>query len=210
MAGERFAPNVSTQSRMSLTQNRSSRKRQILIDKATELFSREGYHAVGVDRIIMESGVAKMTLYNHFASKSDLVLAVLKQREAQAAESLRAFVAQYTDPLERLEAVFLWHEAWFNEETFCGCMFINAASEFPDHADAIHRASAAQKQHVTALLRTLLEDMFEPDTAAQLAAQLLILVDGATVTAQISGNPASAMLAWKIARQLLTAPAVSF
>ena len=210
MACECSVPNVSTHRRMSPTRTRSSRKRQILIDKATELFSKEGYHAVGVDRIIMESGVAKMTLYNHFASKSDLVLAVLKQREERAAESLRAFVAQYTHPLERVEAVFLWHEAWFNEATFCGCMFINAASEFPDHADAIHRASASQKLHVTALLGTLLEDLFEPDMAARFAAQLLILVDGATVTAQISGNPASAMLAWKMARQLLTAPTVSF
>lgn len=190
---------------MALTQKTPSGKRQQLIDKATELFSKEGYHAVGVDRIIMESGVAKMTLYNHFVSKSELVLAVLKQREERAAESLRAFVNRYEQPLERIKAVFLWHEAWFKEATFCGCMFINAASEFPDHGDAIHRASAAQKQHVTALLRTLLADMFEPAVAARLAAQLLILVDGATVTAQISGNPDSAMTAWEIARQLIAA-----
>ncbi|CAB3643752.1 hypothetical protein LMG24238_00519 [Paraburkholderia sediminicola] len=190
---------------MSLTQKTPSGKRQQLIDKATELFSKEGYHAVGVDRIITESGVAKMTLYNHFASKSELVLAVLKQREESAADSLRAFVNGYEQPLERIKAVFLWHETWFKEATFCGCMFINAASEFPDHGDAIHRASAAQKEHVTALLGELLADMFEPAVAARLAAQLLILVDGATVTAQISGNPDSAMTAWDIARQLIAA-----
>ncbi|MGF6239972.1 MULTISPECIES: TetR/AcrR family transcriptional regulator [Paraburkholderia] len=190
---------------MSLTQKPIQGKRQALVAKATELFAQEGYHAVGIDRIIAESGVAKMTLYNHFASKSELVLEVLRQREEQAAESLRAFIAGYTVPLERIKAVFQWHEAWFSTETFCGCMFINAASEFPDHADAIHRAAAGQKQHVTQLIGELLEEMFAPDVAARLAEQFLILIDGATVTAQISGQPKSAMLAWEIAQQLVVA-----
>src|ERR1700742_2260106 len=121
---------------MSLTQKngaaQGANKRQMLIDKATELFSQEGYHAVGIDRIISESGVAKMTLYNHFPSKSALVVEVLRQSEASAADSLRAFVDRYTQPLDRLKGVFEWHEAWFSEKTFYGCMFINAASEFPD------------------------------------------------------------------------------
>jgi AcrR family transcriptional regulator len=193
---------------MSLTQKSTLSKRQTLIVKATELFSQEGYHAVGIDRIIAESGVAKMTLYNHFASKSELVIEVLRQREEQAAESLRAFIARYTVPLERAKAVFRWHEEWFSSETFCGCMFINAASEFPDHADAIHRAAAGQKQHVTELISELLEEMFDEDVAVRLAGQFLILIDGATVTAQISGQPKSAMVAWDIARQLMIAAKV--
>ena len=178
-------------------------KRQVLIDTATSLFSQNGYRAVGIDRIIAESGVAKMTLYNHFPSKSELVLEVLRQREESAAVSLREFVDRYVVPLERLKAIFLWHEAWFSEQTFCGCMFINAASEFPDRTDAIHCASASQKRQVTALLGTLLGEMFAHDVAARLAEQFLILIDGATVTAQISGRPDSAMLAWDIARQLI-------
>ncbi len=192
---------------MSLTQKngaaQGANKRQVLIDKATELFSQEGYHAVGIDRIISESGVAKMTLYNHFPSKSELVVEVLRQREASAADSLRAFVDRYAQPLDRLKGVFEWHEAWFSEKTFYGCMFINAASEFPDRADAIHRASAAQKRHVTELLGTLLEELFSAAVAAHLAGQFLILIDGATVTAQISGKPDSAMLAWDVAHQLV-------
>jgi AcrR family transcriptional regulator len=190
---------------MSRTQKPIPSKRQVLVAKATELFSQQGYHAVGIDRIISESGVAKMTLYNHFASKSELVLEVLRQREEQAAESLREFIARFTVPLERVKAVFQWHEVWFSSETFCGCMFINAASEFPDHADAIHCAAASQKQHVTELISELLEEMFEQDVAARLAEQFLILIDGATVTAQISGQAKSATVAWDIARQLLVA-----
>jgi AcrR family transcriptional regulator len=188
---------------MTVTQKPIPTKRQALIDKATQLFSQEGYHAVGIDRIIAESGVAKMTLYNHFASKSELVLEVLRQREEQAGASLRGFVDRYTLPLERIKAVFLWHEAWFSEETFSGCMFINAASEFPDHTDAIHRTAAAQKEHVTELLRQLLSELFDDMAAARLASQFLILIDGATVTAQISGNPQAAMVAWDIAQQLM-------
>jgi AcrR family transcriptional regulator len=177
----------------------------MLVETATQLFSQEGYHAVGIDRIIAESGVAKMTLYNHFSSKSELVLEVLRQREEQAALSLRAAVNLHTDPFQRIKAVFQWHEAWFSEETFCGCMFINAASEFPDHADAIHQAAAGQKAHVVELLGELLNDLFDPADAARLAEQFLILVDGATVTAQISGKPDSAIVAWATAQHLMNA-----
>jgi AcrR family transcriptional regulator len=187
-----------------MTANREAvSKKQILVDKATELFSQEGYHAVGVDRIVAESGVAKMTLYNHFASKSDLVVAVLGQREARAAESLRDFVAKYDAPLDRLRAVFEWHDVWFKEANFTGCMFINAASEFPGHDDQIHRAAALQKLHLTELLREVLEPLVPAVAADRIAAQLLILVDGATVTAQISGDSGSAMLACDIAMQLV-------
>jgi hypothetical protein len=58
---------------------------------------------------------------------------------------------------------------------------------------------------VTQLIGELLEEMFAPDVAARLAEQFLILIDGATVTAQISGQPKSAMLAWEIAQQLVVA-----
>jgi hypothetical protein len=82
-------------------------------------------------------------------------------------------------------------------------MFVNAASEFPGHDDQIHRAAALQKEHLTALLHEVLEPIVPAAAAGRLAEQFLILVDGATVTAQISGNPKSAMLACEIAMQLV-------
>ncbi len=188
---------------MSAVRKPQRRKRQALVEKATELFSRQGYRAVGIDRIIAESGVAKMTLYNHFSSKSQLVLEVLRQREEQAAQSMVAFVERYSAPHERIKAIFLWHEHWFNDPAFCGCMFIKAASEYPDHADAIHQAAAAQKRHTAERIGALLEALFEAAAAAALAEQFAILLDGATVTAQISGKPHSAMLAWEMAARLM-------
>jgi len=64
-------------------------KRDQLIEKAQELFYREGYHATGIDRILAESGVAKMTLYKHFKSKEELILAVLETRHRTMIERLR-------------------------------------------------------------------------------------------------------------------------
>ncbi len=187
-----------------MTQRRSA-KRGTIIHTATALFGRHGYRAVGVDSISEASGVAKMTLYNHFASKNHLITEVLLERKRSAAESLITFVEAFDTPMARVEAIFLWHKAWFEDPAFNGCMFISAASEFPDHADEIHRVSAAQKRDTTMFFERVLSDLFEPAVAKRLAQQFLILVDGATVTALISGVPDAATHARDIARQLLRA-----
>ena len=61
----------------------ASAKRDQLIDTALELFNRDGYRATGIDKILAESGVAKMTLYNHFGSKDELIVAALERRDAR-------------------------------------------------------------------------------------------------------------------------------
>ena len=179
-------------------------KRSLLIQTATELFSAGGYTAVGVDKIIAQAGVAKMTLYKHFPSKTDLIVAVLKQRDQHFRESLMAFVEQSTANEAKLQAVFLWHEQWFQQADFNGCLFINAAAEFHDHQDVIHQCAAEHKQYIVAYLITLLTATYSPEHAPTLAAQLALLLDGAIVTAQVMNNPHAARQAWDIARLLLS------
>src|SRR5260221_11040821 len=83
------------------------RKRDQLIETAWTLFYRDGYHATGIDRILAESQVAKMTLYHHFRSKEELILAVLKQNSRQTLDSLRQFLnAENRSPEKRLESDF--------------------------------------------------------------------------------------------------------
>ena len=93
----------------------ASSKYQDLVDTATRLFAQYGYTAVGIDRIIAEAGVAKMTLYKHFASKQDLIVAVLKQRAQQFMQSLQTYVLQYTELDLQIKAIFDWHQQWFQD-----------------------------------------------------------------------------------------------
>ena len=179
-------------------------KRSLLIQTATELFAAGGYTAVGIDKIIAQAGVAKMTLYKHFPSKTDLIVAVLKQRDQQFRDSLMAFVEQSTATEAKLQAIFLWHEQWFQQADFNGCLFINAAAEFHDHQDAIHQCAAEHKQHIVAYLTTLLTATYPLEQAPTLAAQLALLLDGAIVTAQVMNNPNAARQAWDIAKPLLS------
>lgn len=180
-----------------------SDKRQQILDTATILFSKHGYHAVGVDWIIAESGVAKMTMYRHFPSKTDLVIAVLRQRQQQCAVSLKAFVAEADAPLARLERVFDWHHDWFTSETFTGCMFMHAAAEFADKGSCIHEISVEQKADLTQFIEQLVADIVPSTQAKALASVLVMLLDGATLAVQISGCQSAATDAWHAARDLL-------
>lgn len=180
-----------------------SDKRQQILDTATILFSKHGYHAVGVDWIIAESGVAKMTMYRHFPSKTDLVIAVLRQRQEQCAVSLKAFVAEAESPLARLERVFEWHQDWFRSAMFTGCMFVHAASEFADKGSSIHGITVEQKADLTQFVEQLAADIVPPEQAKVLAPVIVMLLDGATLAVQISGRETAATDAWSAARDLL-------
>ena len=178
-------------------------KRKAVLDTATELFSENGYHAVGIDRIIAESGVAKMTMYRHFPSKSCLVVEVLKERTRVCSESLSEFVAGIDDPEAQLKAVFRWHDQWFRSASFTGCMFAHAASEFNDKTNEIHQVSVAQKQQFTAFLRDILKQLLSTRKADELARVFVMLLDGAILAAQISGRLTAATEAWNVAKELL-------
>ena len=154
--------------------------RQRLLDAADRLFYSEGFRAVGIDRIIAESGVAKMTLYSHFRSKDDLILAVLRHREEQ----------------------FL---AWFASPGFRGCAFINASVEL---ADAGHPGSVFTRQHKErfhAFLAKLIEESLG-ESAARLSPAVALLIEGAIVTAVIRGSSDPAEVAREAAKRLVSRP----
>ena len=166
----------------------ASSKRQLLIDTALDLFRREGYHATGIDRVIAEAGVARMTLYNHFKSKDELIVAALLRRDELFRSSLMDYVSkQPADPIKRLLAVFDWHEKWFTGKDFNGCMFINASSEFFEPSDPVRKVAA---EHKSAILRYITErcEMANLKRPKELANQLMLLIEGAIVIAHIHGS----------------------
>jgi AcrR family transcriptional regulator len=167
-------------------------KREQLVEAATHLFYRDGFHATGVDRILDEAGVAKMTLYKHFKSKDDLILEVLETRSAAfrgwLIEEVERRAAQ---PRDRLLALFDVLDDWIHQPGFRGCAFVNVAAEYGDPEAPPHRAAAAHKHGVGAYLRDLAAAAGAPDPA-HLAEQLMLLVEGAISLANVAGRKSAA------------------
>jgi AcrR family transcriptional regulator len=165
--------------------------RERILEAATRLFLRDGFRAVGVDTIIAEAGVAKMTLYAHFPSKDDLIVAYLERANQQFWEWLDAAVAGVDDPGAKLVAIFGAVGKLANSPQCLGCTFQGTAAEFPDPEHPGHRVALAHKRAVRERLRTLAQEAGLRDPE-ELADQLLLLMDGAWVAARMFGpdNPA--------------------
>ena len=167
-----------------------SKKRDQLVETALELFSRQGYHATGIDKVLEAAGVAKMTMYKHFRSKDELILAVLRLRDERWRNRfMRGIERRSKDPRDRLLAMFDQLGEWFSDEGFCGCMFINASAEYADHADPIHAASAEHKRLVEKYVRDLAKQAGAPQPGV-LATQLCLLMEGAVVLTQVCPDDA--------------------
>jgi len=163
-------------------------RRDDLIDAAMRVFYKHGFHATSLDDIQKEGGISRMTLYNHFKSKDELVVAAMRRRDEIFRNSLMKFVdAKAKAPREKLLAVFDFHEDWFTGNAFCGCMFINASAEFSAADSAPRRLAAEHKQEIVRYLRDLCESAGFADPA-NIAEQLNILLEGAIVTARVVGQ----------------------
>jgi len=163
-------------------------KREQLVETALELFSSDGFHATGIDRILAESGVAKMTLYNHFKSKDELILAALRLRDERFRNSFMQDVERKTkNPTKRLLALFDVLADWCGSKEFCGCTFINASAEFSSQDDPIHQAAAEHKRLLLNYIRQLAAAA-EAENPDVLADQLCLLMDGAVVSVQVTGD----------------------
>jgi AcrR family transcriptional regulator len=158
--------------------------RERVLETAYELFSRHGTRAVGVDRIIAESGVAKMTLYRNFASKDDLILAFLERREERwTREWLQATVERRAEtPAQRLLAIFDTFAEWFARDDFEGCSFINVMLEIDDLGSPVRRESVRQLSEIRGFIGGLAKDAGIDDVDG-FARQWHILMKGCIVAA---------------------------
>ncbi|MGQ9427021.1 TetR/AcrR family transcriptional regulator [Gilvimarinus sp. F26214L] len=178
-------------------------KRDQLIDTASRLFAAQGYRGTGIDQIAEEATVTKKTMYHHFGSKDELILAVLENYQGQYLAGFREQIeARTEDPRERLLGIFDVAGQWFAERDFRGCMVINAVAECAT-ADARARQLSRQfKATERGYIEHLARKAGVPDPAA-LADALALLLEGAIVTAQISGQNESAQIARRSAECLL-------
>ena len=178
-------------------------KRQQVVDKASELFSKHGFHPVGVDWIIDESGVARMTLYRHFAGKEDLIKEVLEQRYTFVMGSIAEKLSPMHDATSRLKGIFEWYGAWFRTPEFAGCLFERALAEFGATCPKVTDVAVRYRDDLLAMMETLLKDVVPANTARQLAGVYVMLLSGATADARAIGDPSAASQAWHAAETLL-------
>lgn len=166
----------------------STPKRDHLIATAYRLFYRDGYHAVGIDTILAEAKLAKMTLYHHFASKEELIVAVLEQRSATVDERVQTLLREAgPSPRKRLLAYFARFEALFSSKEFNGCPYIRAVAEYPEIHSPVHQAVIRRKQKDIDILQELLSGfgLADPGLAAR---QIALLIEGALVSAHTFGD----------------------
>ena len=179
----------------------ASNKREQLLATALQLFYREGYHGTGIDRILAESGVAKMTLYKYFKSKDELILAALQLQHEQIVARMREALAGLA-PREAILAVFDGLQLLLGEADFCGCLFLHAAAEFHDRDHPIHRQAAAHKRALFEYFRRRLQALGAREVDS-LAAQLQFLFEGALSMAHLYGPGEQGRLAREAATALL-------
>lgn len=180
---------------MSPKREAKSEARQRILETADRLFYQEGIRATGIDRIIAEAGVAKMTLYSHFPSKDELILSVLRYREERVLDFFRSALERHRKRnKDKLRAFFAALKEWFESPDFRGCAFQNAAVELADPAHPGTQFVRDHKRRFADLLRGLLEDSIGRE-GAKVAPAVAMLVEGAIVTAVIHGTAGAAEVA---------------
>jgi len=155
-----------------------------LLCTARSLFEKEGFHATGIDRILTEANVAKMTLYNNFGSKEQLIVAVLEEASQAMIDRLEATAIQASsDPYDQILAVFDAFGQWYTDPAFCGCMFQAAVAEFPDPDSAPAQAAREHHERLCNTFENLCTRAELRETRI-LARQLALLASGANCVAR--------------------------
>jgi AcrR family transcriptional regulator len=184
---------------------RRAEKRDHLVDTAMQLFCRRGYHGTGIDQILAEAGIAKTTLYRHFESKDELIVAALAKTDELARDELRAYVERASDdPRQRLLATFGQLDIWLKDGAFNGCPFVAAAGEFGDEKSPVFLQARLHKRLYLAYFEELVRAARLPDPK-RLAAQIVMLHEGALAFAQLLGANGAADTARDAAERLIEA-----
>lgn len=167
---------------------RPSPARERILATADRLFYDEGIHAVGIQRIVAESGVTRVTLYRHFPSKDDLVAAYLDRRATYDREQVDGIVA--ANPGDPRTALTELATALTRDDFGAmrrGCAFINASAEFTGSHPARVQAGD-HRRWVTARIERLLRELGHPHPAST-AEQLMMVRTGAVVSCALDDNP---------------------
>ena len=156
--------------------------RDHIIQTASELFYEKGYNLTGINEIIAESGIAKATLYSHFRSKEELLLAYLEVRDQELMTNISAFCESKPKGDSRLVAVLEFLIPFFNREDFNGCWCLRSMAEIPRENEKVRKTIRDGKQQLQGFIQRLVKDNkpeMSPDQQTALGNQLYLLYEGA-------------------------------
>jgi AcrR family transcriptional regulator len=177
--------------------------RRRLLDTATRLFYTEGIHAVGIDRIIAEAGIAKATFYNHFRSKDELVVAYVEELDRLGRAAVAALPKQH--PRKMIAAIMGRISEAVVAGGWRGCPYLNAAAEYPDPTSPVRRAIDARRLWYQESLQDLLAA--DGDPAPSVTASLLVAIsDGLLESAYLDDPEKVPALVREAVARLLPGP----
>lgn len=165
--------------------------RQRILSTAHDLFYRDGIRATGIDRIIAESGVTKVTLYRHFPSKNALIKTYLEYRH----ETLIAHLSAKLLPPKKTgrslrKKIISTLKEWFDSEEYRGCAFINSVVEMQGVLPEVADISKRHKNEVLKLITTALQESKNSD---EIALAISVAMDGAILRSQMEKTSAPAL-----------------
>ena len=181
--------------------------RERILDAAAKRFAADGIAATGIDAIVAEAGVAKMSLYNNFASKAALVEAYIEARHEELLSLYALRVARATGPVDACLAMFdayLDHADGAPDATFRGCGLFNAAAEFPA-GDPARASVRDHKSEIEAMLRAHLAEILDDTRAHEIAEHLTYVLEGAMARAGLDGRTERIANGRRIAAAILDA-----
>ncbi|MBL9165320.1 MAG: TetR/AcrR family transcriptional regulator [Planctomycetaceae bacterium] len=178
--------------------------RHRLIESAIRRFYRDGFRNVGIDQVLADVGISKTAFYKHFESKDELMLAALEARNVWLQETFRDMIRSHggPDPAAQLRGLFDVVERVINSDEFQGCIFVNAAMEFPLAHEPAHLAAAEHKRAIESIVRELAAEANADDPAA-MAQDLCLIIEGAYVTRQVTGDPQTIAIARRVAESVI-------
>lgn len=176
--------------------------REKILANAEQLIYQNGIHAMGMDLLVKTSGVARKSIYRHFANKEDVASAALNERDERWMQWFRTESDKGETPQERILNMFTVLKGWFESEGFRGCAFINTAGEVGDPDDPVRQIAKIHKQKLLDYTLELSEQL-NIEHPVFLARQLLILVEGAITMTYVMGDQNAADDARDVAKVLL-------
>ncbi|QCR38461.1 TetR/AcrR family transcriptional regulator [Nissabacter sp. SGAir0207] len=176
--------------------------REKILKTAEQLIYQNGIHAMGMDLLVKSSGVARKSIYHHFANKEDVAAAALNERDERWMHWFRTESDKGETPQDRILNMFTVLRSWFESEGFRGCAFINTAGEVGDPNDPVRQIAKIHKQKLLDYALELSEQL-NIEHPAVLARQLLILMEGAITMSYVMGDWSAADNARDVAKILL-------
>jgi AcrR family transcriptional regulator len=183
-----------------------STTRQRLIDASVKRFYRDGFRNVGIDQILSDVGISKTAFYKHFECKDDLMLAALEMQNAWLQNTFRAMIRERGGEaaMGQLRAVLDVVETIIESDEFQGCIFVNVAMEFPLMHEPAHVAAAENKRAIEAIICEIAARAGATNPRA-LAEELCLIIEGAYVTRQVTGNRHTVDIARRVAERVIAA-----